>query len=337
MAAFDERGIDTRPFFPPLSTLGAFAGYDTVRGASERNPVAYDIGRRAINLPSAMKLDRGRRRPRLRGVPRDPRRCQGGVVKALILAGGRGTRISEESQSRPKPMVEIGGRPILWHIMKIYGAAGINEFIVLLGYRGYMIKEYFANYFLHMSDVTIDLATDTVEVHQSHSEPWKVTLLDTGLETMTGGRLLRAKHHIGDDDFCFTYGDGVADVDVRDVIAAHARERRAPHASPPCSRWRATARCRIDDGPGRLQREAGGQRRVGQRWLLRRLAAACSTTSRTTRPCSSELRWSGSRRRASSARTSTTASGTAWTPCGTRSTSTSCGTSGQAPWKLWDD
>jgi glucose-1-phosphate cytidylyltransferase len=142
-------------------------------------------------------------------------------VKALILAGGRGTRISEESQSRPKPMVEIGGRPILWHIMKIYGAAGINEFIILLGYRGYMIKEYFANYFLHMSDITIDLATDKVEVHQSHSEPWKVTLLDTGLETMTGGRLLRAKHHIGDEDFCFTYGDGVADVDVRDVIAAH--------------------------------------------------------------------------------------------------------------------
>ena len=142
-------------------------------------------------------------------------------MKALILAGGRGTRISEESQSRPKPMVEIGGRPILWHIMKIYGAAGINEFIILLGYRGYMIKEYFANYFLHMSDITIDLATDKVEVHQSNSEPWKVTLLDTGLETMTGGRLLRAKHHIGDDDFCFTYGDGVADVDVRDVIAAH--------------------------------------------------------------------------------------------------------------------
>ena len=142
-------------------------------------------------------------------------------MKALILAGGRGTRISEESQSRPKPMVEIGGRPILWHIMKIYGAAGINEFIILLGYRGYMIKEYFANYFLHMSDITIDLATDKVEVHQSNSEPWKVTLLDTGVETMTGGRLLRAKHHIGDDDFCFTYGDGVSDVDVRDVIAAH--------------------------------------------------------------------------------------------------------------------
>jgi glucose-1-phosphate cytidylyltransferase len=139
----------------------------------------------------------------------------------MILAGGRGTRISEESQSRPKPMVEIGGRPILWHIMNIYGAAGITEFIVLLGYRGYMIKEYFANYFLHMSDVTIDLATSSVEVHTSTAEPWKVTLLDTGIDTMTGGRLLRARDHVGDDTFCFTYGDGLIDLDLRQVIAHH--------------------------------------------------------------------------------------------------------------------
>lgn len=142
-------------------------------------------------------------------------------MKAVILAGGRGTRISEESQSRPKPMVEIGGRPILWHIMKTYGAAGITDFIVLLGYKGYMIKEYFTNYFLHMSDVTIDLATSSLQVHQSSAEPWRVTLLDTGLETMTGGRLLRAKEHIGDDAFCFTYGDGITDLDVRAVIAHH--------------------------------------------------------------------------------------------------------------------
>ncbi|GCE36410.1 Glucose-1-phosphate cytidylyltransferase [Rhodococcus wratislaviensis] len=142
-------------------------------------------------------------------------------MKAVILAGGRGTRISEESQTRPKPMVEIGGRPILWHIMKIYGAAGITEFIVLLGYKGYMIKEYFANYFLHMSDVTIDLATDTTKTLQSKTEPWTVTLLDTGAETMTGGRLLRAKKHIGDNDFAFTYGDGVSDLDVRRVIDFH--------------------------------------------------------------------------------------------------------------------
>lgn len=142
-------------------------------------------------------------------------------MKAVILAGGRGTRISEESQTRPKPMVEIGGRPVLWHIMKIYSAAGITDFIVLLGYKGYMIKEYFANYFLHMSDVTIDLASDTVKTLQSKTEPWTVTLLETGADTMTGGRLLRAREHIGDDVFTFTYGDGVTDLDVRKVIDFH--------------------------------------------------------------------------------------------------------------------
>ena len=142
-------------------------------------------------------------------------------MKAVILAGGRGTRISEESQVRPKPMVEIGGRPILWHIMKIYSAAGITDFVVLLGYKGYMIKEYFANYFLHSSDVTIDLANDSIKTLQSNTEPWSVTLLDTGVETMTGGRLLRAKDHIGDETFCFTYGDGVTDLDVREVVAFH--------------------------------------------------------------------------------------------------------------------
>jgi glucose-1-phosphate cytidylyltransferase len=142
-------------------------------------------------------------------------------MKAVILAGGRGTRISEESDTRPKPMVEIGGRPILWHIMKIYASAGITDFIVLLGYKGYMIKEYFANYFLHMSDVKIDLANDTIATLSSKTEPWTVTPLDTGAATMTGGRLLRAKRHIGDDVFAFTYGDGLTDLDVRDVINFH--------------------------------------------------------------------------------------------------------------------
>lgn len=142
-------------------------------------------------------------------------------MKAVILAGGRGTRISEESQTRPKPMVEIGGRPVLWHIMKIYSAAGITDFIVLLGYKGYMIKEYFANYFLHMSDVTIDLASDTINTLQSKTEPWTVTLLETGADTMTGGRLLRAREHIGDEVFTFTYGDGVTDLNVRNVIDFH--------------------------------------------------------------------------------------------------------------------
>ena len=142
-------------------------------------------------------------------------------MKAVILAGGRGTRISEESQSRPKPMVEIGGRPILWHIMKIYGAAGITDFVILLGYKGYMIKEFFANYFLHTSDISIDMSTGTIRTLQSNTEPWSVTLLDTGEETMTGGRLLRAKDHIGDETFSFTYGDGVTDLDIRNVVDFH--------------------------------------------------------------------------------------------------------------------
>ncbi|MCV7171933.1 glucose-1-phosphate cytidylyltransferase [Mycobacterium manitobense] len=146
-------------------------------------------------------------------------------MKALILAGGRGTRISEESQSRPKPMVEIGGRPILWHIMKMYGAAGVTDFVILLGYKGYMIKEFFANYFLHTSDISIDLATGSISTLHSTSEPWSVTLLDTGEQTMTGGRLLRARDHIGDETFCFTYGDGVADLDIRNVIEFHRKSR----------------------------------------------------------------------------------------------------------------
>ena len=143
-------------------------------------------------------------------------------MKVVILAGGRGTRISEESQARPKPMVEIGGRPILWHVMKIYSAAGINDFVICLGYKGYMVKEYFANYFLHMSDVTINLADNRLEVLQNSAEPWRVTLLDTGEETMTGGRLLRARDHLDPgEDFCFTYSDGLIDMDLRKVIAFH--------------------------------------------------------------------------------------------------------------------
>src|SRR5882724_633441 len=130
-------------------------------------------------------------------------------MKAVILAGGVGSRISEESVARPKPMVEIGGRPILWHIMKIFSAQGINEFVICLGYKGYMIKEYFANYFLHMSDVTLDLTTNKMEVHQNAAEPWKVTLIDTGELSQTGGRLKRIAPYIGGETFCMTYGDGL--------------------------------------------------------------------------------------------------------------------------------
>jgi glucose-1-phosphate cytidylyltransferase len=142
-------------------------------------------------------------------------------MKAVILAGGLGTRISEETTLKPKPMVEIGGKPILWHIMKIYSANGINDFVICCGYKGYFIKEYFANYFLHVSDVTFDMQNNKMEVHQNFAEPWRVTLVDTGDETMTGGRLARVREYLGDDDFCFTYGDGLGDVNIKDLVALH--------------------------------------------------------------------------------------------------------------------
>ncbi len=144
----------------------------------------------------------------------------------MILAGGLGTRISEETSMRPKPMVEIGGMPILWHVMKIYSAHGIRDFVVCAGYRGYVIKEYFANYFLHMSDVTFDMRDNSMEVHQKHAEPWKVTIVDTGANTMTGGRLKRVAQYLGDEPFCFTYGDGVGDIDVKASIAHHRKNKR---------------------------------------------------------------------------------------------------------------
>ncbi len=143
-------------------------------------------------------------------------------MKAVILAGGLGTRISEETYLKPKPMIEIGGKPILWHIMKSYSHHGIKDFIICCGYMGYVIKEYFANYFLHMSDVTFDMTNNSMEVHQQNAEPWRVTLVDTGEITMTGGRLKRvAPYLIGEDTFCFTYGDGVSDVNIRELIAFH--------------------------------------------------------------------------------------------------------------------
>ena len=145
-------------------------------------------------------------------------------MKAVILAGGLGTRISEETSARPKPMVEIGGKPILWHVMKIYAAHGINDFIICLGYKGYMVKEYFANYFLHMSNITIDMAQNKMEVHQNSAEPWRVTLVDTGENTMTGGRLKRVRQYLDDEDFCFTYGDGVGDIDIAELISFHKQQ-----------------------------------------------------------------------------------------------------------------
>ncbi|HCK03661.1 MAG TPA: glucose-1-phosphate cytidylyltransferase [Methylophilaceae bacterium] len=143
-------------------------------------------------------------------------------MKAVILAGGLGTRISEETHLKPKPMIEIGGMPILWHIMKSFSSYGVNEFVICCGYKGYLIKEYFSNYFLHRSDVTIDLTSNDIEIHQNFAEPWKITLVDTGSETMTGGRLKRVQQFVKDEEsFCFTYGDGVSDINIRDLIDFH--------------------------------------------------------------------------------------------------------------------
>lgn len=148
-------------------------------------------------------------------------------MKAVILAGGLGTRISEETHLKPKPMIEIGGKPILWHIMKLYSAHGINDFIVCCGYKGYIIKEYFANYFLHMSDVTFDMVNNDMQVHHRNAEPWRVTLVDTGEDTLTGGRLKRVANYLKNEDaFCFTYGDGVADVDITALIHFHHQHQK---------------------------------------------------------------------------------------------------------------
>ncbi|MDY6947832.1 MAG: glucose-1-phosphate cytidylyltransferase [Pseudomonadota bacterium] len=147
-------------------------------------------------------------------------------MKAVILAGGFGTRISEESHLRPKPLIEIGGRPIIWHIMKTFSAHGVCDFVICCGYKGYLIKEYFANYFLHMADVTLDMRNNTVQIHRPRAEPWRVTVVDTGSETMTGGRLLRVREYLGEERFYLTYGDGVSDVSITELTHFHATHRR---------------------------------------------------------------------------------------------------------------
>jgi len=148
-------------------------------------------------------------------------------MKVLILAGGLGSRLSEETTLKPKPMVQIGGKPILWHIMKIYSSYGFNEFVILLGYKGYMIKEYFANYYRHMADMTIDMENNSIQYHKNKAEPWKVTLIDTGMHTMTGGRIKRVQQYIGDEKFMLTYGDGVADVNIAELIKKHEEHGKA--------------------------------------------------------------------------------------------------------------
>jgi glucose-1-phosphate cytidylyltransferase len=183
-------------------------------------------------------------------------------MKVVILAGGYGTRISEESHLRPKPMIEVGGHPILWHIMKIYSHYGLNDFVICLGYRGYMIKEYFANYVLHASDVTIDMTTGTIDYHANKAEPWRVTLVDTGEGTLTGGRLKRIGSHV-DETFCLTYGDGVADIDIGAEITfheAHGRQATVASVVPP-GRYGALV---VDDGRVRdfVEKPAGDNGRI---------------------------------------------------------------------------
>jgi glucose-1-phosphate cytidylyltransferase len=180
------------------------------------------------------------------------------VKKAVILAGGYGTRISEESHLKPKPMIEIGGKPILWHILKIYSAHGINDFVICGGYKDYVIKEYFANYFLHTSDVTFDTVQNKIDIHYRRAEPWRVTLVDTGLDTMTGGRLKRVREYLDDGPFCMTYGDGLSDVDIREVIAFHGKQGTLATVTAIQPR-RGSARCRSATGrcmPSRRNRKA---------------------------------------------------------------------------------
>jgi glucose-1-phosphate cytidylyltransferase len=180
-------------------------------------------------------------------------------MKCVILAGGFGSRISEESQFKPKPMVEIGGRPVLWHIMKIYSHYGIDDFVICLGYKGYFIKEYFANYFLHMSDVTLDIARNKIEVHQRNAEPWRVTLIDTGENTMTGGRLKRVRQFVGDESFCFTYGDGLSDVAIDELTAFHRQHGKLATltAIQPPGRW-GTIELGAGGAVGRFQEKPAG-------------------------------------------------------------------------------
>jgi glucose-1-phosphate cytidylyltransferase len=184
-------------------------------------------------------------------------------MKVVILAGGLGTRLSEETELRPKPMVEIGGRPILWHIMKIYSHYGFNEFIICLGYKGYMIKEYFANYFLHEADVTIDLSNNSIEVHEKKAEPWKVTLLDTGHDTMTGGRIKRVSSYVAGETFMLTYGDGVGNIDIPSLVSFHRRHGHLATLTSvqPTGRFGAldiSPDCRIDHFIEKPRDEGGG-------------------------------------------------------------------------------
>ena len=240
-------------------------------------------------------------------------------MKAVILAGGFGTRISEESSIKPKPMIEIGEKPVLWHIMKIYSSFGINDFVVCCGYKGYSIKEYFASYYLHGADVTFDLATQGVEIHHNDAEPWRITCVETGLSTMTGGRLRRVRRFLDEETFCMTYGDGVSDVDIRALSDFHRRQgtKATLTAVQPPGRFGAftltpkTPRFRISArNPSATAR---GSTADISCWNPR-----CSTTSTATTRCGSASRWSGMSREGQLSAYRTADSGSRWTHCATR-------------------
>ena len=231
-------------------------------------------------------------------------------------------------------MIEIGGRPIIWHIMKIYSRHGINDFVICLGYKGYVIKEYFANYFLHMSNVTFDMKRNSMEVHNAAAEPWRVTLVDTGEETMIGGRIKRILPYLGRRQaFCLTYGDGVGDVDIARGDRSASQGGPARHGDrDPAARPLRRDQLRGRSGH-RVPGEADRRRRLDQRRLFRAVARGRAITSRATRPSGSGSRWSGSRPRASLASISTTASGSRWTRCATKRHLEELWASGKAPWK----
>ena len=195
-------------------------------------------------------------------------------MKAVILAGGLGTRFAEETDVKPKPMIEVGGKPIIWHIMKIYSSHGIDNFIICLGYKGYIIKEYFQNYFLHMSNVTFDLSRNSIEFHDAMAEPWRVTLVDTGEATMIGGRIKRILPYLGDDEeFCLTYGDGVGDIDVRAAVDLHRKEGRLATVTATQPPGRFGAIKYLGQSRDRVSRKADGRWRLDQWRLFRPVAA----------------------------------------------------------------
>src|ERR1700754_2918901 len=253
------------------------------------------------------------------------------IMKVVILAGGLGTRLAEETELRPKPMVEIGGQPILWHILKIFSAFGLNEFVVCLGYKGYMIKEYFGNYYRHMADVTFDMSNNSAEFHDRRAEPWKITLVDTGHSTMTGGRLKRVKQFLDGDFFCMTYGDGVADVNIRDLLSFHKSHGRLATitAVRPPARFGALE---MDNGAvtGFREKPPGDGSWINGGFFV--LSPRVLDYVHGDETGWERGPWgSAARGKATSGPISTTGSGSQWTHCATSGSLKTCGRAGTPP------